>query len=212
MDWLFLVGIALANNLDNTGVGVAYGIGRIRLPPLINLWISAVTFVITATATALGDHLTHYLPPHLTQALGAVILCGIGMAVMLPSLRKARQSTGETTERPRSGEHPHGPSLGDVLADPAQADRDGSRHIDFSEATLLALALSINNVGGGVSAGLLHLSVLWTALLSAAFSFVVLWFGGWAGRQWGTARLGGYAQTAAGTLLILLGLFQLRGW
>jgi putative Mn2+ efflux pump MntP len=35
-----------------------------------------------------------------------------------------------------------------ALLNPRNADMDNSKHIDFSEATVLGIALSINNVGG----------------------------------------------------------------
>ncbi|MBV9851418.1 MAG: hypothetical protein JO250_17250, partial [Armatimonadetes bacterium] len=54
-----------------------------------------------------------------------------------------------------------------TLGDPREADLDRSRDIDMREGTLLGLALSLNNVGGGLSAGLVHLNWLWTALGSA---------------------------------------------
>ena len=76
------------------------------------------------------------------------------------------------------------------------------------EGTLLGLALSLNNVGGGLSAGLVHLNWLWTALGSAAVSFLVLWQGSRLSRRLGGQRLGLYAQVAAGVLLVLIGLHQ----
>ena len=95
-----------------------------------------------------------------------------------------------------------------VLADPACADRNRSHDIDLREATVLAVALSLNNIGGGFSAGLVHLSAWWTALFSAVVSYLVLWFGGWAGNQLGVTRLGKHAQTIAGALLLVIGLSQ----
>ena len=64
--------------------------------------------------------------------------------------------------------------------------------------------------GGGFSAGLVHLSSLWTAACSGVISFLVLWLGGWAGHQVGVTRLGKHAQTLAGALLLVIGLCQLH--
>lgn len=196
-EWFLIVGISLANNLDNTGVGIAYGAGRIRLPVSINVWISVVTFVMTASAAFFGDRAAHFLSPHIAKVLSAIILCTIGILVMRPGLTK--QST-----------NPEASALQQVLDDPAKADLDGSRHIDFKEGTLLGIALSINNLGGGVSAGLVHLSVFWTAICSAVLSFLVLWLGGLAGRLLSKGRAATRAPIVAGALLIAIGLFQFR--
>ena len=196
-DWFLILGISLANNLDNTGVGIAYGAGRIRLPISINLWISVVTFVLTASAAFFGDRAALFLPPHVAKLLSAIILCTIGIFVMRPGLTKQSADPPSNT-------------LQHVLEDPIAADLDGSRHIDFKEGTLLGIALSINNLGGGISAGLVHLSVFWTAACSAILSFLVLWLGGLAGRLLSKGRTATRAPLVAGALLIAIGLFQFR--
>ena len=123
--------------------------------------------------------------------------------MVLSSLR-SQNGQGEDAD-------PDGPvSLRQLLTDPTSADQNRSRDIDLREATILAVALSLNNVGGGFSAGLVHLSAMWTALFSAVVSFLVLWFGGWAGYQLGVTRVGKYAQTIAGILLLVIGLCQFR--
>lgn len=198
MQWGLIVGIALGNNLDNAGVGIAYGIARIRLPFLSNLWIAIITFLITGSAVIFGIKVSTLLSPPAAKLLSAVVLCGLGLWLLLPALANRRKQ--ETTEQR--------PSMLAVLTDPQQADRDRSRQIDLQEATLLGMALSINNIGGGMSAGLVHLSILWTALFSAVISFLVLWLGGWAGRRLAATRLGDYAQVLAGVLLIVIGLRQ----
>jgi putative sporulation protein YtaF len=198
-----ILGIALANNLDNTGVGMAFGMARIRLSPLMNLWIALVTFLITGLAVACGGRIAALLSLPLAHALGGALLCAIGGWMILSSVR-SQNGHGEVAE-------PDGPvSLRRILADPTSADQNRSHDIDLQEATVLAVALSLNNVGGGFSAGLMHLSALWTAFFSAIISYLVLWSGGWAGQQLGVTRVGKYAQTLAGALLLIIGLWEFR--
>jgi putative Mn2+ efflux pump MntP len=52
---------------------------------------------------------------------------------------------------------------------------DDSKHIDFMGATLLGVALSLNNIGGGLSAGIIGLNSLLVGSLFAALNFIVLW-------------------------------------
>jgi putative sporulation protein YtaF len=199
--FLAILGIALANNLDNTGVGIAFGMARIRLSSLMNLWIALVTFLITGVAVACGGRIASFLSPPLAHALGGALLCAIGGWMALTSLRSHNGHGGEAD--------PDGPvSLRRILADPTRADQNRSHDIDLREATVLAVALSLNNVGGGFSAGLVHMSALWTAFFSAIISYLVLWFGGWAGQQLGVTRVGKHAQTLAGALLLIIGLYE----
>jgi putative sporulation protein YtaF len=196
-----ILGIALANNLDNTGVGIAFGIARIRLSPLVNLWIALVTFAVTGLSVAGGGHMAVFLPHPLAHGLGGVLLCAMGVWMVFSALPS--RPHGEDKAQP---EEPV--SLQRILADPRCADQNRSHDIDLREATLLAVALSLNNIGGGFSAGLVHMSAGWTALCSAIVSYLVLWFGGWAGCQLGVTRAGKHAQTIAGALLLVIGLAQ----
>jgi len=203
LGFLAILGIALANNLDNTGVGIAFGIARIRLSPLVNLWIALVTLAITGISVAGGNHMAAFLPHSLAHGLGGALFCAMGVWMVY--------STLQPQHAPEADSDPDQPvSLRRILADPTSADRNRSRDIDLREATLLAVALSLNNIGGGFSAGLVHMSAGWTALASAIVSYLVLWVGGWAGYQLGVTRLGRHAQTIAGALLLVIGLSQLH--
>jgi putative sporulation protein YtaF len=199
MNWTSIILLSLANNLDNTGVGIAYGFARIRITVLVNLWISVITFVLTGSAVLLGSGIGNFVPPMVAKVLGATVLCGIGVYVATSSMRKPRE-TGD------SG----GNVLQRVLEDPKRADQDRSSHIDYREGTLLGFALSINNIGGGIGGGLVHLSAIWTAVLSAIFSFVVLWAGGLIGCRVSSGRLAAYATVLAGVLLVAVGIHQLQ--
>jgi putative sporulation protein YtaF len=200
---LAILVVALANNLDNTGVGIALGIARIRLSALVNGWVSMVTFVITGAAVAGGNHLASYLPLAQAHLLGGIFFCALGLWMVLPALRRR--------DEPAVPSEPVGPmSLHRLLANPVAADQNRSHDIDLREATLLAIALSLNNIGGGFSAGLVHLSALATAVGSAVISYLVLWFGGWAGGQVGARQLGKHAPAIAGALFLVIGLYQFR--
>jgi putative sporulation protein YtaF len=196
-----ILGIALANNLDNTGVGIALGIARIRLSTLVNLWIALVTFVVTGLAVTSGSRMSMYLPHSLARGLGGILLCAMGVWMVFSTLQSQRSiEAGADTGQPVS--------LRCILADPARADRNRSHDIDLREATLLAVALSLNNIGGGFSAGLVQMNAWWTALFSAIVSYLVLWLGGWAGYQLGVTRVGKHAPAVAGALLLVIGLAQ----
>lgn len=200
VQWLLLAGIALGNNLDNAGAAVAYGLARIRIPAIVNAWIALITFVITAGAVMLGRLTGHFLPVYLGKDLSAVILCVIG-ALMI---RGAMRPKPSTADKPSTN-----PIMG-VLENPEAADADKSRHIDLREGTLVGIALSINNVGGGISAGLVHLSATWTAALSAVISFCLFWAGSAFATRPASGRLAGYAPIVGGFVLIAVGLCQFR--
>ena len=86
---------------------------------------------------------------------------------------------------------------------------DNSKHIDFREATFLGIALSINNVGGGVSAGIIGLNSFWVGFLSAVLSFLALWAGNYVAEAFVRWHISQKASVVAGLLLIGIGIEQI---
>ncbi len=89
------------------------------------------------------------------------------------------------------------------------ADKDNSKHLDFKEATLLGIALSINNIGGGLSAGMIGLDSFLVGFLSAILSFIALSVGNRTAEFFIKQNISGKAAIAGGILLIAIGLEQI---
>ena len=89
------------------------------------------------------------------------------------------------------------------------ADEDNSNDIDFKEATFLGIALSINNIGGGLSAGIIGLNPFFIGFFSAVISFVALWAGNYITDFFKKHNIGNKATIVAGIMLILLGIKQI---
>ena len=43
MDFIYLILIAMANNIDNISVRISYSIRRVKISTLKNLWIAIIT-------------------------------------------------------------------------------------------------------------------------------------------------------------------------
>jgi putative sporulation protein YtaF len=195
--------IALMNNFDNIGVRIAYSIRGVRISTLINLWISVITFVISFFAAYSGTIIAGVISKHLSSLIAMLLLTAIGSWMILePYLKKDNNSPSETMQDNKI-------HFGHVLLDPKKADMDNSKHIDFKEATFLGIALSINNVGGGVSAGMIGLNSFWVGLLSAVLSFLALWAGNYIAEFFIKWNLSKKASVVAGLLLIAIGIEQI---
>lgn len=195
--------LSLAANLDNLGVGIAYGIMGIRVPPLSNLLIAAQAFLLTALPAATGGYVRLHLPVAWARSLGAAVITGVGLWVMSPLARR-----GE------AGSHPDGAagrawSPAAVLRHPDRADQDRSGEISPGEAGVVGFALSVNAVAGGLGAGLVGLKPWLVAALTGLFSYLTLWAGASLGRRLASRPLGRGAVLVAGLLLVLVGLQHL---
>jgi putative sporulation protein YtaF len=129
-----------------------------------------------------------------------ILLSGIGSYMIYRQYLK-RMCQGEFGQDNRKG-------ICHILLKPEDADIDNSKHINFKEATLLGIALSVNNVGGGVSAGMIGLNPFWVGLLSAVLSFLILWAGNYMAEFFIKWNLSNKATVTAGILLIAIGIEQ----
>jgi len=195
--------IALSNNFDNVGARIAYSIRGIMISPLINLWISVITFVISFFAAYAGTLISGVISKQLSSLIAMLLLTAIGVWIILePYLKK-------DSDRPDRSVQGNKKSAVNVLLNPKNADMDNSKHIDFKEATILGIALSINNVGGGVSAGIIGLNAFWVGLLSAVLSYLALWGGNYIAVFFLKWNISKKASVVAGLLLIAIGIEQI---
>lgn len=186
MFWLSAILIAAVSNLDNLSVGVALGMrGRpVGLAP--NAIIAAVTMAATAAAMTSGRAIARLLPSAIASDLGAGIIITLGVLTVFASRREPH--------RPAETE---GPS--------------GAQTVSWREALVLGVALSLNNIGSGVGAGIAGVSPLATTLLAGAFSLLSVGGGSRLGWSFGRLLFADRARVVAGVLLVGLGVAMLAG-
>jgi putative sporulation protein YtaF len=197
LHWITLLALAVASNLDNAGVGVAYGVRRIRISCLANLIIAVISGIATWASGWVGRVFAEHLPARTAAAIGAVVMIGVGLWVMSEPWRERRANRQARTVVTR------------ILRDPATADFDRSQTISVAEAVILGIALAVNALAGGFDAGILHLGLVWVALAVGVCSFVLLGLSAYLGRRYAADALGDKATYVAGALLILIGLHQI---
>lgn len=203
-----IVVYAIAANLDNLGVCIAYGANGTRVTPLANLIVASFSGVATVLSIAMGQLLANFFPGEGARIAGAMFMAIIGGWISLKALIDGWNSTGESREVCRFLIRPLGLVI-QILKEPLQADRDQSKTIDLKESVLLGLALALNCLASGAALGMTNLPALPAAILVAIGSYGST-FLGWrigksARRRWSYRRAG----FVAGLILVGLALFQL---
>lgn len=209
MSYFFLsILIAIAANLDNFGVGIAYGIQQIRISPLANLIIAVISFAMTGLSAVIGYALSQYLNPTIAITAAAFLLFGVGIWIFIQPIIIAIKTKQPIINFQLLGGRIYiGPT--EILNYPERADIDNSRDIGSWEAVVLGIALSINALAGGFDAGAIGISSLLEATLVGVFSFITIYIGYYFGNKYAAEQLGKYATIVSGTLLMLIGLHQL---
>jgi len=191
--WLPAVLTATVSNLDNLAVGTAYGMRGTRIAARSNLFIAVVTMGATAGAMTFGHALSGLLSSSVASTLGALIIIAIGAGTVFASLFEllARVDPG-------------------LPGDACVSHRVGTKDaISNRQALALGIALSLNNVGAGVGAGVAGVPPLATSLLAGALSLICVGGGSALGGALGRLVLGPRAPLIAGLGLLTVGTMML---
>ncbi|NOV00916.1 MntP/YtaF family protein [Paenibacillus planticolens] len=228
--------LAFAVSLDGFGVGVMYGLRKIRIPFLSIGIISLWSGIIIYSSMQIGVLMSSFMSPMVAQRIGALILIGIGIW----ALAQQRQKSQESQEAEKSSEDqvsistisPAGnePATLDtlqrtkeilnielkrfglviqILRTPSIADVDKSGNISASEATLLGLALSLDAFGAGIGAALIGFVPLLTAAVISLSSGSFIALGLRIGFRYAEMSWMKKLSILPGCVLILMGLLKM---
>lgn len=211
MQWIMILGLAVASSIDNLGVGISYGIRKIKIGALSNAFISIICFIFSMAGLMFGQWISKVLPGMLPTLLAAFILLVVGMRIVLLTSHHGNTKEEATVVLKASGGENSGYSLERMLQKPEEADKDKSGTINLWEATILGVALSANALTNGLSAGLIGLSPLAISLTAAIGSFVTLWAGALLGHKLANIRIGRYtvgqfSTVLSGVIIILIAI------
>ncbi|MNJ55495.1 sporulation membrane protein YtaF [Paenibacillus bouchesdurhonensis] len=197
---LAIIAIGLASNLDNAGVGIAYGVRKIRIPWYSNLAIAIISFLATLISGLFGNLISTWISPWIGQLIGTIVIIGVGVWVLLQPYVEKKPIPKETS--PTS-------SFTRLLQNPEEADIDSSKSISLAESILLGIALAMNALAGGFNAGITQLNIWYTSLSVGIFSFILLALCAGFGEKFAAEKLGNRATVISGLLLIFIGFRQM---
>ncbi|OAS21082.1 MntP/YtaF family protein [Paenibacillus oryzisoli] len=92
--------LAFAVSLDGFGVGVMYGLRKIRIPLLsigiISLWSGIIIF----TSMQIGVLMSSFMSPEVAKRIGAIILIGIGVWALVQMRQGQKNQTQQEQSAP----------------------------------------------------------------------------------------------------------------
>ncbi|MEF2967611.1 sporulation membrane protein YtaF [Paenibacillus sp. M1] len=194
-----IIAIGLASNLDNAGVGIAYGVRKIHIPWYSNLAIALISFLATLLSGWFGTWIALWVHPWVGQWIGTIVIVAVGVWVLIQPYVEKKTVPPEDD-----------PSiLTRLLRNPEEADADSSNSLSLGESLLLGIALAMNALAGGFNAGITHLNIFYTSLSVGVFSYILLALCAGFGEKFAAEKLGNRATVISGLLLILIGLHQI---
>lgn len=226
--------LSLSSNVDNLAVGLAYGIKKLRINLLTNLFIAFISAIGTFLSISVGTVIGNYLPADVANFLGSAVLVAIGIWGIQATLKRERHKRKrlarlrqemqvpiaagiypDSTTAVNSEMHEEFSkemirefSYETYIENPAKADTDRSGSIDIREAVALAFGLSLNNLSSGIGAGISALDAIATTVLTFSFSVLGIIGGYILGRRF-TARLSGLkAGIISGLFMLVVGIYE----
>jgi putative sporulation protein YtaF len=203
MEWLSIMLIGIAANLDNLGVGVAYGVQSTKIPLKSNIIIAVIGAMITYFSVTIGSMIGIYIHPGLANIGGGIILFSIGVWTIWTDCQRISPKK-KTIQNPEEGNY-----LQQLLDNPERADTDNNKVISSKESILLGLALSLNCFGVGISGGITGVSPFWTSIIVGITSLCIMMIGIHLGIKLSYTWINRFASSAAGFLLLGMGLYEI---
>ncbi|WP_310832481.1 sporulation membrane protein YtaF [Paenibacillus pedocola] len=223
--------LAFALSLDGFGVGITYGLRKMKIPLLSILIISLCSGIVICVSMQVGVLLAKVVSPDAASMIGAVILVLMGcwsLIQMLMQKEREHSPQGPEAQPDPSNEESVKPAedwlhksavfslelrhLGvviQILRTPSSADMDDSGSISSMEAVILGIALSLDAFGAGLGAALLGFSPVPTSLMIALFSGTFLLLGMKTGLKLSGSFWMKHAAALPALLLIAMGIMKL---
>jgi putative sporulation protein YtaF len=204
--------MSISCNLDNVGIGMAYGARGVSIPFDSNLLIAVITSCGTFLATILGQSMYIILKPEIAKYIGSAIIICVGIWIIGQEFiidGKTVDYSEHVEDSAAAGQKGLFARIMMVLNNPFMADSDMSNHIDLKEGTVLGLALTLNNIANGVGAGMIGLNIVWLTVCVFILSIVTIWVGIKIGDHYGRRIFGRFTGLVAGALLVLIGIYEI---
>lgn len=229
---LTLLFLAFALSLDGFGIGITYGLRKMRIPWLSIAIISICSGLVIGISMQVGVLLSRFVSPALASWIGAGILIAMGSWSLIQSFRnksvdneaehlkeKAKLSSDSVmSSEPKDAESKTTVFLLEIqkfgiviqiLKKPSAADMDDSGSISGYEAMWLGIALSLDAFGAGLGAALLGLPTLLTSVMIACFSGMFLVLGLKAGFRFASSTFVKSLTALPAIMLIVMGILKL---
>jgi putative sporulation protein YtaF len=204
--------MSISSNTDSFAIAIAYGIRRVRIAILPNLLIASVSSFGTFLSMSLGQTIGGYLPRSISTMLGSGVLISIGILGISGAIWQERQ------RRKIEKYHQENPvklrSI-DPLRDPESyivplsiPSNNSSRYMTIKESIPLAFSLTINNIGGGIGAGIANLNVPFTTGLTFILAIVAILVGCTLGQKFAKKMTEYSAHLLSSISIILIGIYE----
>ncbi len=175
--------LAISLSIDSLGVGLVYGIRKIKIPLFPKLIICLFSIIYSGIALTLGKTLSGVLSPGISKLIGVIILTLMGIWIIFQALLKNQNTDVHNESSANRNETLLKiaiKSLGitiQIIRNPEDIDMDKSGTIDVVESLLLGFALSVDAIGVGIGSALAGFHSMFIPLAVGLSQLIFLYTG-----------------------------------
>lgn len=176
---------SISANIDNIPIGISYGIKKIHVTFLQNIFISIFTAIATFTSMQIGKNVLNFFDIKLANLVGSILLIILGTIPLAKLFFKRKKRSYEEN-----------------------AFYSSKALISIKEIIFIIITLSINNIATGIAASITGINALYTAICTLIFGSIFLYVGNHLGKKINNKLVQAYSEIFSSLLLILLGLIE----
>lgn len=214
--FLSIIIFAIALSLDGFGVGISYGLRKIKIPfkSLMIICISSASAI--ALSMFAGKLIASVVTPYVAEIIGGIALILVGIWLLLQAwsdrLKPKDADRSDKKEDPYQVFEISIPRLGlivNVMKEPMRADLDSSGVISVNESILLGFALAMDALGAGLGAAMTGYNPFLTPLVVGVVKFLLVSLGLYIGKNHLFKNLQKRLELVPGLIIVFLGLIKL---
>ena len=88
--------LSISSSIDSFGIGITYGLRRLKINILSKLILFTISVIITYISLLIGKNLCYLLPPVLIKLLGAFILIIIGTTIIFQIINSKKEKINQS--------------------------------------------------------------------------------------------------------------------
>ncbi|MEK4404302.1 manganese efflux pump [Sporosarcina sp. FSL K6-6792] len=192
MQWISILLIGIAANIDNLAISVSYGLKLKRIPFLYNFIISLISIVFAFFSISAGSFLSNYFSQSMANFTGGFLITVLGIWFIAPLPFFIKNKSIQTEDN-----------------SPVFLGLEQPMKITLKESTFLGFLLSLNCLTIGFGAGITGFPPLFTSISIGLFSLISISLGIKIGNTIGNTLFGKYSSKIAGLLLIIIGIYEM---
>lgn len=152
-----LIVLAIALSIDAFGIGISYGVRKIKFKIFSLAIISIISILFSSISIWFGSIISSIFSEKITSFISIFILVLLGIFIIKKGLEKEENEPISTPIKDSDNKNIYSlfiKSMGitiNIIKSPSLCDLDNSSKIDYKEALYLGIALSLDCIGASIA-------------------------------------------------------------